>query len=292
MRSSAPSSPYFTDPPAADAEAPPARNRGWDSWAGGAGQGGGALAARAVGASASVPSPGLVHSDTSGQTEESRGFQAIDVVARRLGRMRRKVKSAARYFAQLRGEFDYAAFVTLTYRDDVEWGPRHVSDFLLHVRRHLARERITFRYVWVLELTKRGRPHFHCMIWLPHGVKIPKPDQAGWWPHGMTKIERARDSIGYLMKYASKGLDGEDLPRGARICGAGGLYRLGRRFVRYWLLPRYVRTHFDHGVPESGVICDVHRLRGGGWASLETGEWIPAVLPIRDAAGVLHWPES
>jgi len=35
---------------------------------------------------------------------------------------------------------------------------------------------------------------------------LPKPDKQGWWPHGMPKIESCRkQSVGYLIKYATKG---------------------------------------------------------------------------------------
>ena len=79
--------------------------------------------------------------------------------------------------------------VTLTYRDDVDWSPRQVSNYLKCVREWARRKAIFLHYVWVLELTKRGRPHYHVLFWLPKGVSMPKADKQGWWKHGMTRSE-------------------------------------------------------------------------------------------------------
>ena len=54
--------------------------------------------------------------------------------------------------------------VTLTYRDDVDWSPRQVSNYLKCVREWARRKGIFIHYVWVLELTKRGRPHYHVLF--------------------------------------------------------------------------------------------------------------------------------
>ena len=96
--------------------------------------------------------------------------------------------------------------VTLTYREDVEWSPRQVSGYLKCVREWARRKDIFIHYVWVLELTKRGRPHYHVLFWLPKGVSMPKADKQGWWKHGMTRSEWAHSPVGYLCKYTSKAL--------------------------------------------------------------------------------------
>jgi hypothetical protein len=162
-----------------------------------------------------------------------------------------------------------AIFLTLTYRPGVAWSARHVSTFSDHVRKWLQARAIEFRRVWVMELTKAGVPHYHVMIWLPHGVKLPMPDRCGWWPHGMTRIEWARNPVGYLIKYASKGTQGDLFPRGARIFGCGGLSPESRIAKAWQMLPRYVRERFS-------VEDRARRCPGGGWVSQETGEWMPA----------------
>lgn len=164
----------------------------------------------------------------------------------------------------------WVAFVTLTYRPGVAWQRRHVSDFLREVRRSLPLG-VPFRYVWVMELTRAGVPHFHVAVWLPDGVKLGKPDEVGSWPHGSSRIERARAVVGYLLKYATKGDTAHALPRGAHLHGCGGLENDGRAIVRHAILPAYIRLRCAPG-------DHVVRFKSGGWVSLSTGEWWPSVV--------------
>ncbi len=86
----------------------------------------------------------------------------------------------------------------------------------------------------------------------------------------MTNTESARNPVGYLAKYASKGTEGEPLPRGARISGGGGLTDVGRKLASWWLRPRYVREAFPD------FLQKVRRVKGGGWGNFDTGEWVEA----------------
>ena len=144
---------------------------------------------------------------------------------RRVRHMRRCVVASAE---ASRGSFDrgghryVGVFVTLTYRPEVQYSPKHVSQYVDRVRKWLVRRGIALRYQWVVELTERGIPHYHCLFWLPHGTRLPKPDSSGAWPHGMSQIQLARKAVGYLVKYASKGtFDTHAFPRGARLFGCG-----------------------------------------------------------------------
>ena len=166
-----------------------------------------------------------------------------------------------------------AAMLTLTYRPGTDWGPRHVSQLLQHVRHWLARRSHRLSYVWVAELQKRGAVHFHVIVWLPKGLTLPKPDKQGWWPHGMSNVGWARKAVGYLAKYASK-LDGTThFPKHLRLHGRGGLEETRRRTVAWWLLPRFVREAFP------AVGTRVQRAPGGGWCDVDTGHWIPGWHP-------------
>ena len=127
-------------------------------------------------------------------------------------------------------------------------------------------------YVWVAELTRAGRVHYHLVVWLPASKLLPMPDRAGWWKHGSTRTEAARNGPGYLAKYVTKGEGDQAFPKGLRLHGRGGLTDEMRQVVRWWLLPRYVREHFPSP-------SDVRRARGGGWLELQTGEWFPAWIP-------------
>ncbi|MBD1389633.1 hypothetical protein IC617_09340 [Neiella sp. HB171785] len=158
------------------------------------------------------------------------------------------------------------AMLTLTYRDLDGWNPRHVSDLMRHIRQWCKRRNIEFRYVWVAELQKRGALHYHILIWLPRGICLPKPDKQGWWPHGFTKIEWAKNALGYIAKYASKGEENaHGFPKGCRIHGCGGLYAKSRNERCWWSMPSWVR--------ETTTIEDSpRRAKGGGILLKSTGE--------------------
>ncbi|WP_121443249.1 rolling circle replication-associated protein [Alkalispirillum mobile] len=182
--------------------------------------------------------------------------------------MKQAVITSARLHCETLPSGFRAAMVTLTYAHDDQWSPRHISELIKRARQWLKRRRLRLRYTWVLELTRRGRPHYHIMLWLPRRVRLPKPDKAGWWPHGLTRIEWARNAVGYLAKYASKDIEGA-LPKGARIHGNGGLNDAARAERAWWLCPAYVRERCEPAdLPR--------RCPGGGWWLKGTGEWFPS----------------
>lgn len=160
-----------------------------------------------------------------GQQVTRRVFSRTPAI-RRLSRMRRLVLGAADHIqaaATHGGKRCKPAMVTLTYRPDADWRPRQISALMQRIRDYLARRGAKLRAIWVLELHRSGRPHYHVLIWLPKGVTLPKPDKQGWWPHGHTRIEWARRAVAYLSKYTSKGnIDPAELPRGARVYGIYG----------------------------------------------------------------------
>jgi len=221
---------------------------------------------------------GLVPSPTS-DTHPPDAFE-IDRRENRLRRMSKGVKTGARLHqqeAQQGGRRVYTVMITCTYREDADYKPRHVSHLIKCVREWHRRRGLRMRYVWVLELTKRGRPHYHLLLWLPRGYRLPKPDKRGWWPHGSTKIEGARSPVGYVAKYASKlttAAQGElqrvfrGLPKGARLHGCGGLMRAGASERRWWLSPGWVRKAWP--CPSD----DPRPAPGGGWVSRLTGAWL------------------
>lgn len=219
------------------------------------------LCAETVGGAA-----GLVYSETSGTPSDE---IHINPLKNRLKRLKHGVITAARLHDEsyrTGGFRSKSAMVTLTYRPGVVWSPLHVSELVRHMRQWCARRGIAFRYVWVLELTKAGNPHYHLLIWLPKGVTLPKPDKQGWWRHGMTRIEWARNAVGYMAKYASKGTEGQGIPKGARLHATGGLVPDARIERAWWLSPSWVRKRW----PEPCYM--VKPAEGGGWMSKLTGE--------------------
>lgn len=241
-----------------------------------AGAAGGRAATTGAGAS-----PGLVHTVT------THSFGVAEWAAweleRRLSKMRRRTITRSRLQEEelvAAGVPHYADLVTLTYAPGDQWWPMHIRECMQCYRDQARRDGHPFRYEWVAELqTRRMRRrgesareclHYHAILWVADNYSYPHPDSRGWWKHGMSNVESARNPVGYLAKYASKGTEGEPLPRGARISGGGGLSKDGRLLASWWLRPRYVRLAFPDFRDE------VRRTRGGGWANCTTGEWIPA----------------
>ena len=191
----------------------------------------------------------------------------------RVARMKRSVLTTARLMAempdQVSGRPDRMAMLTMTYADDQEWQPDDVVR-TIRLARSFSRERdFSLVYLWVLEMTKRGRPHYHMALKLPATLKLPKPDDAGWWTKGMTRIEYARHPVAYMAKYLSK-VDARDYyPKGARMHGCGGLSKDAKRERRFWAGPSYARECLGEG-------ADMFRAPGGGWMDRETGVVLPA----------------
>ena len=204
---------------------------------------------------------GLVSSQTSGISSEP---IRVDPGASRLQRMRRRVLTGARLHVGQVSKWR-AAMLTLTYRPEIDWDGHHVSDCLRHIRQWLKRRCIGIRYVWVMETTKAGKPHYHVVVWMPFGIKLPMLDLQGWWPHGMTRMEWAKCAVGYVSKYVSKGEEGAALPFGARMYGVGGLEGVALVEARWWALPGWLRDQVEMGIK-------VRRMKGGGWLDHDNGE--------------------
>jgi hypothetical protein len=198
---------------------------------------------------------------------------------RRIRRMRRVVIASAEASRDVLssggGRWD-TLLVTLTYRPGAKFGACHVREYIAATNLELKRRRIRARYQWVLELTKSGNPHYHVLWWVPHGQRLPMPDKTGSWEHGLSRIERARNAVGYLVKYATKGTtDVYELPKGARLFGVGGglaaeklaTHRAG---LPMWLLDRVSQD------------ARARRVAHVGWIDLSTGEMFQTPF-------LVHW---
>jgi len=163
--------------------------------------------------------------------------------------------------------------VTLTYRTGEIWEPEDISTCIQHIRMYLKNRALQILYVWVAEIQEHRaemRPtdtvlHYHLVVWLPRGRTLPMPDKQGWWKKGSTKIEWARNPVGYLAKYASKGGSLEYVPKGARLSGFGGLRGQKKNERAWWMCPVYVRDKWT-------IEDRPKRADGGGWLSRKTGE--------------------
>lgn len=185
--------------------------------------------------------------------------------AKRVNRMRKLVIAASRAIQTdlQRGGFRFrCAMITLTYRPEEQWQPKQIARLMACYRSWLKRRGVPLQGVWVLELTKRGKPHYHLLLWLPKGLTPPKPDKQGWWPHGMTNCTWARSPVGYAAKYASKDeTKSGPMPKGARMFGVYGVpLHLG-----HWRAPGWMQKLSKPG--------DKVNCRKGGWWVNHSSGW-------------------
>lgn len=210
------------------------------------------------------PSSGLVSYSTSDTAE---GVLALEGgLVGRLRRMRRRVFAATNSIQECLQKSCRryrVAMITATYRPGEERHARHITGLIKCYRAWAARKNIQIAYVWVLELTKRGVPHYHLLIWIPRGFTPPLPDKQGWWKHGHTSAVWARHPIGYIAKYMSKG-DCGALPKSARVDGAGGLDGSQRALCSWMRAPGWLQRFVPRG----------HRIlkrRESWWEDATTG---------------------
>lgn len=208
-------------------------------------------------------SAGLVPSINNGETE----VLQIESKALRCSRLRKNLGVAAKWLSRCSGQ---PWMLTLTYRGVDDWQPNHVKETLQHLRKWLKRAYgWTLRYIWVMELQKRGAPHYHVVVWLPRQVEKAELflDVRGYWPHGMTNVVKAVAPVRYVMKYVSKFDSDTEFPKGARIYGVGGLDDIGSRCRRWINWPSFVQDR-------ASIDCRWTPARGGGWVNCGTGEWL------------------
>ncbi len=168
-------------------------------------------------------------------------------------------------FGSTGGRRGLVLMVTFTYRDDVEWSPKQISECMRAISRRARRQGFDLEYQWVIELTQRGRPHYHALLWVPYGFFLSEPDRNGDWPHGSTRVERARRAVGYLVKYVSKGEGGGVIPPGARLFCVSRVDPRVRLAARRAGLPVWLLREL------SGEATG-RRVAFVGWVASDTGE--------------------
>lgn len=217
------------------------------------------------GSSGLVPSP---TSDTPSQSPPLRPERIQVIPAQtRLKRLKSSVLTAARLHCQSKSKWR-VVMITPTYAPGQYWHAKDITGLVKCIRQWLARKNIEMRYVWVMEYTKRGAPHYHMLVWLPLGVTLPYPDKRGWWVKGWTNQEWAKNAIGYIAKYASKGSDLVQYVRGARHHGNGGMDGEALLEQRWWKLPAWLRET----VGPSDRVRRAPSGGGGGYVNPESGE--------------------
>lgn len=181
--------------------------------------------------------------------------------------------------------------ITLTYRDGVDWEPLHVSDCIKLMRSHLNNKKVgkqLYGYLWVAELQERGAVHYHLCLAVDPRAKIPYFDEAGWWPHGMTRVETLRGpNETYLGKYLEKSEQKRDeFPRGLRMFAAvlcidvtdealfwfrmsGAPPCVYKAIMAFWHDMKWKKTPFPYA-----------RARGWKWKPMPGGGWLVSIAPF------------
>lgn len=168
----------------------------------------------------------------------------IDQIEIRLSRLKKRLSFFSdwkKLSEEIIGDTD-TIMVTLTYKNVDEWRPRHVTEFIRKVRRFLGWQLLG--YFWVAEMQERGAVHYHVVFVVKKGVRLPKPDDEGYWNYGMTKIQKVDHVYSYLAKYLSKDGQKASYPKGIRIFGMS-IYVV-KDLVRMWKLPRWLQEKIQN----------------------------------------------
>ncbi|MBF6616896.1 MAG: hypothetical protein ITG07_09245 [Candidimonas sp.] len=157
----------------------------------------------------------------------------------------------------------YALAMTLTYSNNADFSPKHISRFIDKVRAWLRRLGHQFTYVWVLE--RQSRLHYHLIVWLPRGVKLDLVKLAKWWPSGCTwtaHCNSVRDWGAYMAKFSSPA---GSFRKNMRLYGSGGFDATAKQAIMRAGMPRWLLRI----LPRSR---SARRFPGGGWVDITTGE--------------------
>lgn len=181
---------------------------------------------------------------------------------KRLRTARKKIKVVTREHRRIaKKQGFYAVAVTLTYANDADFCPKHVTRFINCLRAKLKRQGHALLYVWVLE--RAGMLHYHLALWLPRGFELTHGQLAKWWPWGSTWNQSCR-KVSAWIRYISKQQDKKHLPSSARAYGCGGLDEFGKDAVHKALLPRWVKSV----LPQNAKARRVPKV---GWTDMNTG---------------------
>lgn len=151
--------------------------------------------------------------------------------------------------------------ITLTYDTNgllfqpSEWSPNHITNYLKALRRRSGLE--VLAYAWVVEVQKRGVPHYH--IILLYKGSVPYPDRSGMWRYGLSTLTLKIRSAFYLVRYTGKEYqkDFSRLPNGARAYAVSISNPELRKKMRAELLPEHIRERYLVEGPE--VLADLQR---------------------------------
>lgn len=225
--------------------------------------------------------------------KETGEIRVLDRRQARLGRMRKRLSRWGDVAGDLvrEGKADLIQ-VTSTYAPGRGWRACDMSECVQAIHKRLGLR--LFGYCWVAEL-QEDRPsheavHYLLYLLVAPGTFLPKPDKAGLWPHGMTRVEANRRGIGYAMKYAQKvEQKGGDFPKGLRLFAVtfyvnAPLPAHRRRWFRLSAIPRYAEQAFPlAAMPEEPLPKRAEEGGGYLWKGLRAA--CPWSVSVRRVIG-------
>jgi hypothetical protein len=139
----------------------------------------------------------------------------IDMYKKRLALMRYRISTWAKIMTMLKSEVDTRmVMIDLTYRGVEDYRPGHINDYVKKLKQSVGKN--LYGFAWVAELQQRGAVHYHLVLVVKKGSRIPVPDKSGMWKHGMSKIGTAKTPY-YLLVYTGKEAQ-KDLARYPKSC--------------------------------------------------------------------------
>jgi hypothetical protein len=184
--------------------------------------------------------------------------------AARVRRCQKRVKAWAEVIEPVKERIDTRlVMLTLTYRNIEDWAPGQVRSFMLTVKKQLDEKLLA--YAWVAELQKRGAVHYHVLLLVKKGTDIPKPDDSGWWEHGLTRIETARSPF-YVLTYTGKEYQKVGIfPKGLRMFAVWISPKVVSSVTRWLFRLSAVPAWLVEAVKGDIVGASFKRVIGGGW---------------------------
>lgn len=170
---------------------------------------------------------------------------------------------------------------TLTYKGVKDWRPGHMQRF----QDWLVMEYNSPLNVWVMELQKRGAPHYHCLVLLGKGQRWKNPQSTWGWPYGITRVTDNIHSPFYIMKYLQKGVgDEKEYPPYARIFGRSRRlvrYLSDKEYRQYTLakIPGWARRDIEASDPTAFAFSFVGGVWYNGWRVYSPYSFIAGRIP-------------
>jgi hypothetical protein len=189
----------------------------------------------------------------------------VDTVKARYDRMRRRICAWADVVngSGMGGEM---VMVGLTYRPGKCYSPNDIRSFMLAMRKKLGDK--LWAYAWVSELQERGALHYHVLLYVAPGTRVPYPDKSRMWLLGSSKVDRNVKSVYYIVSYTKKGgqKDYSLFPEGARSHAVWIHDSILNKKVRYLNLKGWERAIVDaDGWEELRVWRKIYVGMGSEW---------------------------